>query len=770
MLKVMRLASAAWGGLFFLCAFPAGAQTTTTTVSGAVLDPQGKSVPAAVVKVVDGVGRARAQTSANAAGLYSVVVTGAGPYAFVAEANGFDPVATELKTLTGGDLNVDLNLGQLAKAGVVMTVTEKVVEPTVDQRDGEMFAKTLFTRDDQIFQSLGAGLSLGQHAGGGKSLEVRRFGFNLDHGGVGGGLRVVMDNILLNQVSGGHAHGYLGALKGISPELVENVNLINGPFNAMYGDFSGLGVVNVKSREEMPERITGRVQFGQFNTRRFFGAFSPAWKDTKALLANEFSYSDGPFQSPLRYKRNNTTASLARRLNARDTVGGRLWLAYSDYYAAGQLPVDQVEQGKLDRFGFIDPTDGGNSRTGTAQGYFVRDFGDGSTLRVDGMVQRLLFDLYSNFTFFLNNEEGGDAFGQHDSRLQQAANVQYTKAHTLGAGLGSFSAGFNHLDNQINLTLYNRIGRVPTDLTTAAHTRIANPGFYAQENMTLLQGKIQLGVGLRRDDFWFRFRDRVDPLESGTATGGAWQPKASFSFTPSSKIPLTLHTNYGRAITSTNARALLTDPASPRVAKTDFYQFGTSHNKGRVSMATSFYWIDRSNELVYVADDGSNEFVGPSRNYGFEVKSSFQLTRFLALNGSVTKVLNALYRGTEPREYVDRAPHFVSYSALTLTNWQGWSGSVRQRAVSRYILNGEESQARVPGHTVTDFSVAKTIARGVELNFAVDNIFNKSYFETFELYTSRLRGQLPLERVHGTPGYPRTIVGGLTFRLLPKKL
>ena len=64
---------------------------------------------------------------------------------------------------------------------------------------------------------------MGQHAGGGKSLEVRRFGFNLDHGGVGGGLKVMMDNIMLNQVSGGHAHGYLGALKGISPELVENI-------------------------------------------------------------------------------------------------------------------------------------------------------------------------------------------------------------------------------------------------------------------------------------------------------------------------------------------------------------------------------------------------------------------------------------------------------------------------------------------------------------------------------------------------------------------
>ncbi len=736
------------------------------TVRGVVYDPQNKAVPDAIVRAIDGLGRTRFQTQAGPEGRFELQVP-PGLYAFVADAAGFDAVTTGMQEVKAGSVDVDLHFGQLARAGTVMTVTERVAEPTVDQRDGEMFKKTLFTRDDQIFQSLGAGLSLGQHAGGGKSIEVRRFGFNLDHGGVGGGLRVVMDNILLNQVSGGHAHGYLGALKGISPELVESVNLINGPFNAAYGDFSGLGVVNVKSREELPEQFTGRVQFGQFNTRRFFGAYSPRWKEAKALFANEYSYSDGPFLSPLRYLRNNATAVLSRRVTARDTLGGRAWFAYNDFYSAGQLPVDQVEAGQLDRFGFIDPTDGGLSKSGTLQSYWIREWADGATLRVDGMVQRLLFDLFSNFTFFLRNPVDGDGFGQHDSRLQEAANVQYVKPHTFGAGLGNFSGGFQHLDNQINLTLFDRVGRVPAGLATAANTRIANPGFYAQENLTLLAGKIQLGFGLRRDDFWFRYRDRLDPARRGTASGGAWQPKASFAYTPWRSVPLTIHANYGRAVTSTNARALLEDPGSPRVARTDFYQFGTSHNRGRVSVATSWFWIDRSNELIYVADEGTNEFTGPSRSYGFEVKSSFQLTRYLALNGSVTKVLNAFYRGTSPREYVDRAPHFVSYAALTLSNWRGWSGSIRQRAVSRYILNGDDpsSPVRVPGSTVTDVSLAKLIARGVELNFAVDNVFDRRYYETFERYTSRLRGQLPLERVHGTPGYPRTIAGGVTLRL-----
>jgi hypothetical protein len=168
------------------------AQVVEMPVRGVVLDPQGRTVPHAVVKVTDGLGRVKLRVAADTAGKYRVLVTGGGTFALVAEAVGFDPVQTKMMELRAEPAEVDLKFGVLAKAEAVLTVTERVLEPAVDQRDAETFNKTLFTRDDQIFQTLGSGLSLGQHAGGGKSLEVRRFGFNLDHGGVGGGLRVML--------------------------------------------------------------------------------------------------------------------------------------------------------------------------------------------------------------------------------------------------------------------------------------------------------------------------------------------------------------------------------------------------------------------------------------------------------------------------------------------------------------------------------------------------------------------------------------------------
>lgn len=58
-----------------------------------------------------------------------------------------------------------------------------------------------------------------RRTGGSKSLEIRRFGFTLDHGGVNGGLKILVDDVQQNQGTQGHGQGYLGALKVLSPEL-----------------------------------------------------------------------------------------------------------------------------------------------------------------------------------------------------------------------------------------------------------------------------------------------------------------------------------------------------------------------------------------------------------------------------------------------------------------------------------------------------------------------------------------------------------------------
>lgn len=650
---------------------------------------------------------------------------------------------------------------------VVIVASE--LDPVIEQRNDAIYKSTLFSRDDQVFQTLNAGINAGQHEGGGKSLEIRRFGFNLDHGGVGGGLKVLVDDVQQNQGTQGHGQGYLGQLKSLIPELVQDVDIINGPFNAQYGDFSGLGVVHVRLRESLPDLLTLRIQGGSFDTSRVFLAYSPRLQNASSFIAYEGSRTDGPFLSPLSYKRDNLTGNYTWRINDKEALGFKLNLGRNNFFSSGQIPLDEVAAGRLDRFGFIDPDNGGAVRTSVLGVYYRREDSDGGILKVDGFLARSLFDLYSNFTFFLEDEINGDEIQQHDSRLQQGINAQYLRPFKLFGNQSLLIVGGNLHANQINVGLFGSIGRNPYEARSDARAGVTNLAGYVQQGVELFQGRVHIEGGLRIDHFRFAVADRIEPTFSGTEGATRLQPKASISYTPSDSFPATIYLNYGRGIASQDARGVVRDPTGPKISTTDFYQFGTSHNFKRVALSADLFLIDRSNEQVYIPDDGSIEFAGPSRSNGFEVKTSVQLTRRLSFNGGVTRVMNAFFRGTEPRVYVDSAPHTVANAGLTLSDWRGFTGSLRYRHTGNYRLDGEDASIRASGLDILDFSMSKRIRGWIDFNLSVDNLTNKRYYETQNYFASRLRpGDSVSSRIHATPGYPLTLALGFTFRFFGK--
>ena len=547
---------------------------------------------------------------------------------------------------------------------------------------------------------------------------------------------------------------------------MQETSIINGPFNAEYGDFSGLGVVHIRLRESFPDLLTARIQGGSFGTQRGFLGFSPNWKSIDSFLAYEGSHTDGPFLKPLDYRRDNFTSNFTRRLSERRSFAIKLNGGLNRYNSSGQIPLAEVVAGRLNRFGSLDSGEGGAIRAGTVAGYFRQEQDHGAVWKVDGFLTRSLFDLFSNFTYFLNDPVRGDAIQQHDSRLVEGANVQYLRPHRLFGATGLLTTGANFHDNQINVGLYPRIGRVPQGVTTQAHARVTNGAGYVQEAVSLLAGRLTFGASLRYDAFRFDVKDRVDPGADAAENSGRFQPKLSAAFTPSRRLPVTLHANYGRGISSIDARSILTRRGTNQVSTTDFSELGISSRFSRLSLAVDAFFIDRSNELVYVADDGSLEFLGPSRTYGWEAKSSVAITRSLSVNGGITKVSNAFYRGTAPRVYVDRAPHFVANAGLTLAAWRGWSGSLRLRAINSYRLDGEVAGLRASGHTVIDLGVMRRLSKKVDLSFAADNLTDRRYLETQNYLESRpYRGGPAGFGIHGTPGYPLTLTVGLTFRL-----
>lgn len=670
-----------------------------------------------------------------------------------------------------------------------IVITASALEPQVETYSDEVYRKTLFSRDDQLLQTLNAGINAGQHEGGGKSLEIRRFGFNLDHGGTNGGLKVLVDDIQQNQGTQGHGQGYLGALKSLTPELVQDVQILNGPFSAEYGDFSGLGVVHIRMKESLPDRYTVRLQGGSFGARRSFFSYSPLLDEADAFLAYEGSRTDGPFLNPARYKRDNVTGNYTRHLGDGEAIGFKLNFGRNDFYSSGQIPLDLVDSGALPRFGYIDPSNGGRVRLGTSGVYYRKTFKSGDSFKADGFVSRSLFDLYSNFTLFLNDPVRGDGIQQHDSRYQEGFNSQYLHPYRIFGSQALLTLGTNFHDNQINVGLYPHEGRVPLGVTTRAQAHVTNTAGYAQQGIDFLRGRLHLEGGLRWDYFRFSIND--------TAGAAKLQPKFALAYRASSRVPVTVSFNYGRGINTQDARGVIERPESPRIATTDFYQVGAAYQFGRLSISSDMFLIDRSNEQVYIPDDGTFELKGPSRSYGFEGKTSIRFNRYLSLNAGITQVTNSFYRATAPprggtgresegreamyrmnpdggpdakkRLYVDSAPHTVADGGITLSGWRNVYGSLRYRHVGNYRLDGLDPAIRASGLDLLDLSITRSLRRGIDLNFDLDNLTNKAYYETQNYFESRATPFAPpVERIHVTPGYPRTITVGLTFHLSGK--
>ena len=784
-------------------------------LSGVILTQQNEALPGATVIIRTASGEQRIESDAE--GNFRLAVPDESLTLRV-EGKNIKPLE---RIIGAGDATENL---QVTVEYIIPPIHENVVivstalEPAIERRNDAIYKNTLFARDDQILFTLNAGINAGQHEGGGKSLEVRRFGYNLDHGGLNGGLKILVDDVQQNQTTQGHGQGYLGQLKSLSPELVEDVDIINGPFSAQYGDFSGLGVVHIRQRESLPNPLTLRFQGGSFNTFRTFLAYSPELKNADAFIAYEGSTTDGPFINPLRYRRDNLTANYTRRLGEREALGFKSNLGRNNFFASGQIPLDEVAAGRLDRFGFLDPFNGGRIRTGVFGAYYRKEGTAGNTFKIDGFVSRSLFDLWSNFTNFLDDDlttpdENGDGFDdddptdipgligdeiqQHDSRLQQGVNIQYLHPFKLFGQQSLLNIGGNFLASQINVGLSRSLERRPLSAVTQAQANVTNFGGYVQQSLDLFRGHVRVEGGLRFDYFRFdaegfnvaRVVGGFNPAFGGTRGATRFQPKANISYTPTERVPLSVYFNYGRGISSQDARGVVGGflseeqgstgtPApnspgissGPPVSTTDFYQLGTSHNTRRISVSTDLFLIDQSNQQVYIADDGSIEFAGPSRTYGGELKFSVALLRNLTVNGGITRVGNSFFRATNPRVYVDSAPHTVGNGSVTLTDIGGFTGSLRYRYINSYRLDGEDASVRASGHDVVDLSVSRRFRRFVELNLTIDNLFNKRYFETQNFYESRSRpGDPVISRIHGTPGYSIGVTGGITFRLFREK-
>jgi hypothetical protein len=252
------------------------------------------------------------------------------------------------------------------------------------------------------------GLVVTQHAGDGKANQYFLRGFNLDHGT---DLATSVDGIPVNMHTHGHGQGYTD-INFVIPELLDRIEYKKGTYYADEGNFSAAGAVDLEYRRSLDGTVLS-LTLGQDSYARGLLAGSASVGDGDLLWGLDYNQTDGPWQLDEDLRRVNALVkySHGERGNGYSITAS----AYDgDWISTDQVPERAVAAGLLSRFGFVDPTNGGDSHRYSLSYATEKTFGAWQ-FEANAYALDYQLDLFSNFTYAINPDDG-DQFEQYDDR------------------------------------------------------------------------------------------------------------------------------------------------------------------------------------------------------------------------------------------------------------------------------------------------------------------------------------------------------------------
>ena len=517
------------------------------------------------------------------------------------------------------------------------------------------------------------GLLTAQHQGGGKADQLFLRGFDADHGTDVG---IFVDGIPVNLPSHAHGQGYAD-LHWLIPEAVERIEVTKGPYDVRYGDFSTAGAINLVTRKDFDRSFVSST-VGGFPTLGCAGGLGgcklvaqerlaavvapkPSGRADRlhVWLAGELARDEGPFQTPEGLRRYNVLAKLGWDLTPRTAVGLFFQAYGSRWTGSGQIPSREVDAGRLDRFGSIDPTEGGvTERQGLH--LFFKHKDPKNELDATIYFTRYRLVLWNDFTFFRGDPVHGDAIEQDDARSVAGAQVAYHR-HDRWRGVSfrttvGVQARYDaaHVDAW-NVTsadgqLHERLGR-RTDPSSFhfgndADVDVLTIGAFVEEDVVWRRW-LRTIAAVRVDGFGWSVDDRAlgtgNPATSGAARQVRTSPKASVVLSPHRFVDLYL--NFGMGFHSNDGRIAVqsghTTPDGPvRSVLPAIYagEVGVRFTWERyLSIAAALWASYLESETVFVADDAAFEPSAPTRRIGVDVGLRAQLARWIDLDLDVAQ-------------------------------------------------------------------------------------------------------------------------------------
>ena len=646
--------------------------------------------------------------------------------------------ALEPVTVTGSR-NSQLGIADSANSGVV---TQQQLDARTVYRPGEVLEAT-------------PGLIVSQHSGEGKANQFYLRGFNLDHGT---DLRSTVDGMLVNQRSHTHGQGWTD-LNFLIPELATLLEYRKGPYYAAEGDFASAGTVSVRYADKLDHGIAS-IGFGQKGFRRVLLADSPAVGNGNLLYALEAYHNDGPFTMPDDYRKLNGVLrySQGSQANGFNVTA----MAYrAKWNATDQIAKRAVDSGAISRFDALDPTDGGSSHRYSLSGAWRNNTERGTT-NVNAYVVGQQLDLFSNFTYFLDDPVNGDQFNQPDRRVTTGLKGSHNWQLT-GFGTSSeMTVGLQFENDNIFNGLYSSVARRRISTTRTDHIVESSIAGYV-ENATTWNSWFRTVAGLRADIYRFRVNSD-NSANSGRASDSIASPKLALIFGPWAKTEL--YVNVGTGFHSNDARGttIAVDPKSgdpadrvPPLVRSKGKELGvrTELIPGLQS-SLSVYQLNFDSELIFQGDAGTTQAGRPSKRVGFEFSNYYKPFKWLTVDADVA-FARARFRDEDPiGQRIPGAVEGVASLALAVDNVGPYFGAVQLRYFGPRPLV-EDNSVRSRSTATLNGRVGYKFGKSARIELEGFNLTNRKDSAIDYYYESRLRNEVAsVNGVHFHPIEPRS--------------
>ncbi|WP_332852067.1 TonB-dependent receptor [Duganella sp. S19_KUP01_CR8] len=622
----------------------------------------------------------------------------------------------------------------------------------------ELAARTVY-RPGEILEAA-PGLIVSQHSGEGKANQFYLRGFNLDHGT---DLRTTVDDMPVNQRSHAHGQGWTD-LNFLIPELAVRLDYKKGPYSAGEGDFASAGTASVVYANRLLQGVAS-VSAGQNGYGRALLADSLEAGQGSLLYALEALHNDGPYTHPDDYQKLNAVLRYSEGY-ANNGYNVSLMAYRADWNSTDQIPLRAVQDGRMGRNDAIDATDGGKSHRYSLSGGWRRT-GEDSASRVNAYIIANQLDLYSNFTYFMDDPVHGDQFAQPDKRVTSGLNASHSWHQHMAGGDSSTTIGIQLQNDNIFNGLLTTQARQPLAVVRRDHIVESSASLYV-ENSTRWNSAFRTVAGARLDSYRFDVRSDL-AANSGKASDHLVSPSLSLIYGPWQTAEL--YANIGSGFHSNDARGATiridpktgaaVDQVSPLVRSRGMELGARSSWLPGLQSSLSVYRLDFDSELSFVGDAGTTEAGRPSRRYGVEVSNYYKPLKWLSVDLDLAyaraRSRDEKLEGAPEGHYIPGAIEGTGQLALTVDDGGPYSGSLKLRYFGPRPLI-EDNSVRSAASLTLNARLGWKIRKGLILELEAFNLTNRRDSAIDYYYPSQLKGEAaPVNDIHFHPIESRSL-------------